>query len=253
MHQHERHLRIVEKARSSTRVEVTSLAEELNVTPETIRRDLTILERHGHLRRVHGGAIAVERLGFEPTTAMRAERNTTQKLAIAAAAISMVPQGGTIILDAGTTTLALAERLPAGGELTVVTNSLPIATALDNRDDLRLYLLGGRVRTRTHAAVGDWAISGLRGIHADVTFLGTNGLSVREGLTTPDQSEALTKAAMVATAQRVVVLADHSKVGVAHFARFAQLSDVDTIVTDDGLDAETVADLTAHGPEVVLA
>ncbi|WP_409485603.1 DeoR/GlpR family DNA-binding transcription regulator [Arsenicicoccus dermatophilus] len=253
VHQHERHQLIVERARSESRVEVAGLADELDVTPETIRRDLTVLERHGLVRRVHGGAIAVEKLAFEPTTQMRAEQRTAEKSAIAQRARELVPESGVVLLDAGTSTLALAHLLPTGGELTVVTSSLSIAQALSSREDVALYLLGGRVRVRTLAAVGAWAVDALRDVHVDVAFIGTNGLTIDEGLTTPDPSEAAVKRAMIGVAQRVVVVADHSKVGVAHFCRFGRLGDIDTFITDDGLDPETAAEISAHGPEVVRA
>lgn len=253
MHQHERHQFIVERARARSRVEVTALADELDVTPETIRRDLTVLERHGLLRRVHGGAIAVEKLAFEPTTAMRAEHHPAEKSAIAQAARDLLPTHGSILLDAGTSTLALAHLIPTGGELTVVTSSVAIAHALSTREDLALHVLGGRVRSKTLATVGSWAVDALRDIHVDVAFIGTNGLTLDEGLTTPDPSEAAIKRAMIAVAQRVVVLADHTKVGAAHFSRFGRLSDIDTFVTDAGLDPETAHEISSHGPEVVRA
>lgn len=253
MHAYERHQLILGQARELARVEVLALAEAMGVTPETVRRDLTVLERQGLLRRVHGGAVALERLGFEPAVDVRAEMHQTEKNRIAEAAVAFVPDHGTVLIDAGTTTLRLAERLPVGRELTVVTNSLTIAAILARRSDLALYVLGGRVRTRTQAAVGSWATEPLRSIHADVAFLGTNGVSLRCGLTTPDQAEAQTKRAMVACAGRSVTLADSSKVGTNHFARFAALDDLDVLVTDTGLDEDTAADIEALGPQVVRA
>jgi DeoR family fructose operon transcriptional repressor len=253
MYAEERQQHILDRARAAGRVEVNSLAEALDVTPETVRRDLTILERHGVLRRVHGGAIPVERLGFEPGVEARAERYVPEKERIAKAALPHLPDEGTILLDAGTTTLRLAELLPRNHELTIVTNSLGIATIVAQRPNLSLYLLGGRVRGRTLAAVGSWVIDALKDIFVDVAFIGTNGLSVERGLTTPDQSEASAKHAMITAARRSVVLTDHSKIGVDHFARFAELGDIAAVITDDGLDPETAAEIEAQGPEVVLA
>src|SRR5664279_5247356 len=128
MYAEERQQHILDRARAAGRVDVNSLAETLDVTPETVRRDLTILDRHGVLRRVHGGAIPVERLGFEPGVETRTERNVAEKERIAKAALPHLPDEGTILLDAGTTTLRLAELIPHDHELTIVTNSLPIAT-----------------------------------------------------------------------------------------------------------------------------
>jgi len=253
MYAEERQQHILDRARAAGRVDVNSLAETLDVTPETVRRDLTILERHGVLRRVHGGAIPVERLGFEPGVETRTERYVAEKERIAKAALPHLPDEGTILLDAGTTTLRLAELIPRDHELTIVTNSLPIATMVAQHPGLSLYLLGGRVRGRTLAAVGAWVTDALSDVFVDVAFIGTNGLSVESGLTTPDQSEAAAKRAMITAARRSVVLTDHTKIGVDHFSRFAELSDIAAVITDDGLDPETAAEIEALGPEVVLA
>ena len=253
MYAEERQQHILDRARAAGRVDVNSLAETLDVTPETVRRDLTILERHGVLRRVHGGAIPVERLGFEPGVETRTERYVAEKERIAKAALPHLPDEGTILLDAGTTTLRLAELIPRDHELTIVTNSLPIATMVAQHPGLSLYLLGGRVRGRTLAAVGAWVTDALSDVFVDVAFIGTNGLSVERGLTTPDQSEAAAKRAMITAARRSVVLTDHTKIGVDHFSRFADLSDIAAVITDDGLDPETAAEIEALGPEVVLA
>jgi DeoR family fructose operon transcriptional repressor len=253
MYAEERQQYILDSARASGRVEVNTLAEALDVTPETVRRDLTILERHGVLRRVHGGAIPVERLGFEPGVELRSERLVAEKERIAKAALPHLPDEGTVLLDAGTTTLRLAELLPRDHELTIVTNSLGIASLVAPYPNLSLYLLGGRVRGRTLAAVGSWVTNALQDVFVDIAFMGTNGLTPERGLTTPDQSEAAAKRAMIKAARRSVVLTDHTKIGVDHFSRFADLSDIAAVITDDGLDPETAAEIEALGPEVVLA
>ena len=144
-------------------------------------------------------------------------------------------------------------RLGQDHELTIVTNSLAIASLVAPHPNLSLYLLGGRVRGRTLAAVGSWVTDSLKDVFVDVAFIGTNGLSAERGLTTPDQSEAAAKRAMIKAARRSVVLTDHTKIGVDHFSRFADLEDIAAVITDDGLDPETAAEIEALGPEVVLA
>jgi DeoR family transcriptional regulator, fructose operon transcriptional repressor len=249
----QRQQRIVEQARQAGRVDVAELAAELAVTPETVRRDLTALERQGVLRRVHGGAIPVERLGFEPGLAARDAVRRAEKERIAKAALSELPVEGSILLDAGTTTARLAEVMPVNRDLIVVTNSLPIALSLSVRPGLTVRLVGGRVRGRTQAVVDDWALRVLGDTYVDVAFVGTNGISVERGLTTPDPAEAAVKQAMLAAARRVVVLADHTKVGAVHFARFGGLREVALLITDSGLDADVAARLEAAGPTVVRA
>ena len=145
----QRQQRIVEQARQAGRVDVAELAAELAVTPETVRRDLTVLERQGVLRRVHGGAMPVERLGFEPGLAARDAVRRAEKERIAKAALSELPVEGSVLLDAGTTTARLAEVMPANRDLIVVTNSLPIALTLSVRPGLTVRMVGGRVRGRT--------------------------------------------------------------------------------------------------------
>lgn len=253
MYAEQRQQRIVELARGAGRVDVAALAAEFEVTAETVRRDLTALERNGLLRRVHGGAIPVERLGFEPGLAARDTVMTEEKERIAKAALAELPTEGSVLLDAGTTTARLAELLPGDRDLTVVTNALPIALTLSVRPGLTLLLLGGRVRGRTLAAVDDWALQGLRDVNVDVAFVGTNGISVDRGLTTPDPAEGAVKRAMIAAARRVVVLADHTKVGTETFARFGDLGDVDLLVTDAGLASAETVRLERAGLEVVRA
>jgi DeoR family fructose operon transcriptional repressor len=249
----ERQAAIVAQARDAGRVEVAALAEGLGVTTETVRRDLTALERAGVLRRVHGGAIPVERLGFEPAVDTRAQVATSQKEAIAKAALNELPVDGAIALDAGTTTLRLAEVIPTDRELTVVTNGLPIASVLATRPNLTVHLVAGRVRSRTLAAVGEASVAFLRDVYVDVAFLGANGFSAERGFTTPDADEAATKRALIACAGRSVVLADSSKYGVNHFAAFAGPDDVDLLITDGALDGRRAGDLEAAGLAVVRA
>ncbi|MFA9430676.1 DeoR/GlpR family DNA-binding transcription regulator [Egicoccus sp. AB-alg2] len=253
MYAEERRQVIVDRARRDGRVEVARLAADFAVTTETVRRDLTELEAAGLLRRVHGGAIPVERLRHEAAVVERAARMAAEKARIAKAALAHVPHDATLLLDAGTTTQALAAALPDDRDLTVVTNSLPIATELAPRPRIRLHLLGGRVRERTLATVDDWTLRTLRDLTPDVAFVATNGLSVAGGLTTPDPSEAGVKRAMVEAGRRVVLLADHSKLEQDHFVRFADVADVDVLITDAQADPAHCEALEAAGLEVVRA
>ncbi|GAB2522295.1 DeoR/GlpR family DNA-binding transcription regulator [Nocardiopsis aegyptia] len=250
MYAEERQRLILERARREGRVDVARLAAEYGVTYETIRRDLTALERHAVLRRVHGGAIPVERLAFEPTLSQRDTVMTQEKDRIVKAALAELPQEGAILLDAGSTTGRLAEQIPADRELTVVTNSAPIALALVPRANINLMMLGGRLRTRTQATVDAWALRALEETYVDVAFMATNGVSVERGLTTPDPAEAQVKRAMIGAARRVVLLADHTKVGNDHFARFATLDEVSCVITDTGLADGLAQELAAVGPRV---
>jgi DeoR family fructose operon transcriptional repressor len=253
MYAEERQGEIARQARAQGRVDVADLAVTFAVSLETVRRDLTTLERIGVLRRVHGGAIPAERMRHEPALAVRAEERTEQKRRIAEAAVQELEGASTILLDAGSTTARLAELLPHDRELTVVTNALPIAMALGVRNDITVHLLGGRLRPRTLATVDHVALATLADLCVDVAFLGANGVSIARGFTTADPAEAAVKRAMVGAARRAVVLADASKIDDDQLSRFAGLDDVETLVMDSSVDPRTAEALEAAGPRVVLA
>ncbi len=249
----ERQHAIVTRARGHGRVDVAALAEEFGVTAETIRRDLGALERDGLLRRVHGGAIAVPRLPFEADMSRRGGTMGAEKERIAKAALALLPAEGAIFLESGSTTGRLAELLPAGCALTVVTNSITIALALTRWPDLTVMTIGGRVRRRTHTEVDDWALRSLGSLRVDVAFLGTNGLSLEHGLSTPDPAEAAVKRAALGVARRRILLADHTKYGNESVLRYGGPEDIDVLVTNGEMPAEGVEDLRGHGVEVILA
>jgi DeoR family fructose operon transcriptional repressor len=252
MYAEERRQDIVVLVRQNGRADVSELADRFDVTPETIRRDLTDLEQRNVLRRVHGGAIPIERFRAEPAIAEKAVSMAKEKGRIASAALPFVPDRGTVLLDAGTTTLALAQVFP-DRELTLFTNALPVGLELAARRHLQLYVIGGRVRGRTLAHVDEWALRQLADLRVDVAFVGTNGLSVERGLSTPDPAEAAVKRATCRAAQQVVVLADHTKVGEEDAVRFASIEEVDVLVTDPGLPPPQREALEEAGVEVVLA
>lgn len=253
MYAPERQQEILRIARESGRVDVLSLAEEFQVTAETVRRDLKALDRAGLVRRVHGGAIPAGRLDFEPDLAEREATAAGEKDAIARAALAELPADGSVIIDAGTTAARLAGLLPLDSTLTVVTHALPVAARLADHPGIALHLVGGRVRHRTRAAVDAWALRAYAEVHADVAFLATNGFSLDGGLTTPDLAEAAVKRAAAAAARRVVLLADSAKYGQRHFARFGDLGAVDVLITDAGLADEDARAVEAAGPAVVRA
>jgi DeoR family fructose operon transcriptional repressor len=237
------------------RLSVNDLADAYRVTTETVRRDLSLLERAGIIRRVHGGAVPASALvALETAVSDRDLAQAEQKERIAKAALDQLPgSGGSILLDAGTTTARLASYLPHDLRLTVITNAVPIAGRLAGLSNVDLHLLPGRVRRTTQAAVGEDTVAAVDLLRTDVAFVGANGVSLAHGLSTPDHAEAAAKRAMVRSGQRVVVLADSTKIGQEHTVRFAGLDDIDVLVTDSGLSTKTAAALRARDIEVVVA
>lgn len=255
MYAEERHQAIAELVASRGRVAVTELASRFDVTTETVRRDLSQLEKLKLLRRVHGGAVSMRSLTMlEAQLEDRDHVNEDEKQRIARAAVGLLPEGGcTLILDAGSTTARLAALLPSNERWTVITHAVPIAALLAPLPHIELHLLPGRVRTATQAAVGHTTVAAIGELRADLAFVGTNGISVQHGLSTPDPEEAATKRAILGSAQRTVVLSDASKIGQERTVRFAALDDIDVLVTDDSITAADAKSFEAAGLEIVRA
>jgi len=255
MYAEERQQTMAELVSQRGRVSVVELAKAFDVTTETVRRDLSTLEGLGLIRRVHGGALPPDSMTLlEARLSDRDLANTVEKGEIAKAALAFVPStAATLILDAGSTTVRLAEILPHDRQLTVFTHSVPVASRLAEQSHIELHLLPGRVRRRTLAAVGVDTVAAVQRIRADVAFIGTNGISAFHGLSTPDHEEAATKSALIASAERVVVLCDSTKIGVDRTMQFAKLSDVDVLITDAQITDAQRAEIESTGVEVVVA
>ncbi|GAA2625712.1 DeoR/GlpR family DNA-binding transcription regulator [Paractinoplanes durhamensis] len=213
---------------------ITDLGTRLGVSGVTARRDVEALAERGLVARVRGGAMALTpgpALAAGPGQARRRE-----KAAIARTAAALVRPAEAIGILAGSTTMLLARELLEVPGLTVVTNTIGIADAFhhDGLPDQTVVLLGG-VRTRSGALAGPVAERTAAGLNLDVVFLSVYGMAARSGFTTPDPAEARISAALIATARRVVVLADHGKWGVHSAAVIAPLDGADVLVTDAGL------------------
>jgi DeoR/GlpR family transcriptional regulator of sugar metabolism len=247
----ERQHRILSLARSDGGVDVGKLAADLSVAPETIRRDLRLLEQHGLVRRTHGGAYPVETARFETTLAMRTTRRVPEKRRIAKAAAEQLADAETVFIDEGFTPQLIAEALPTDRPLTIVTASLTTAAVLAESTAFTVLMLGGRVRGRTLATVDHWATRMLAGFVLDLAFVGANGISREHGLTTPDPAVADVKAQVVQVARRLVFAGVHTKFGASSFCRFAGVADLETIITDTNLPATEAHRYALLGPHVI--
>jgi DeoR/GlpR family transcriptional regulator of sugar metabolism len=253
----ERRDRIALLVEEHQRVNVSDLTRRFGVTDASIRRDLMILEDAGRLRRIHGGAVghAARLANGIYSTKLRARRE--EKARIAAAAARLLRPGEIVLFDSGTTVAQVATQMPpalrAASAITAVTYSLPVIEEIGGWEAPHLVCLGGLYLPDYRAFVGPQAIASMRELTADVIFLGCDGLTVENGLTTPHVLVAEVGAAAAARARRVVALADSSKLGRQGFTPILQLSDVDLLITDAGADPEQVAEIRAAGVEVFLA
>ncbi|WP_055479219.1 DeoR/GlpR family DNA-binding transcription regulator [Sphaerimonospora mesophila] len=243
---------IVDLLRSVGRVDATELSSRFAVNVETIRRDLSALEESGALRRVRGGAVAGAKSAVEGRVSSRISERREEKAAIARAAAAEIPPYGAIFIEAGSTTGHLARLLPGRGDLLIVTNALQIALELADLACSTVMTIGGRVRPASYAEVDTWALERLGRLRFDVAFVGANAVDGVWGLSTPDPGEAAVKAAILASANKTVLMTDHTKFGMQATCRYGAIEDIDLIVTDSGIDDATVEDLRAHGTEVRL-
>jgi DeoR family transcriptional regulator, aga operon transcriptional repressor len=251
MRQADRLSTVLERLSGNGSVGVGELADELGVSPATVRRDLRLLEDQHLLTRTHGGAVAHGVL-YELPLRYRSARHGEQKLRIAREAAARVTEGTAVGLTGGTTTTEVARALVATPRLTVVTNSLSIASELAVRPNLKLVVTGGVARAESYELVGPLAESSLAGLNLDVVLVGVDGISARAGLTTHHEVEAHTNRALIDRASVVIVVADSSKLGVVAFAQICELGRITEVITDEEAAPAAVRELTAEGIQVTI-
>lgn len=235
---------LIDRARRDGRLDVGTLSEELKLAPETIRRDLNDLERQGMVRRVHGGAVPVERLKYESGLSTRAERQPAQKKRIAEAAVKHIGTAEAIFIDEGNLPQQVADQLHPTRPITVVTSSLPVAMLLATRPNIESIVLGGVVRSKTFGCVDHWAQQTLRGLVLDLAFIGANGVTLEHGPTVPDGAVAAVKVAAMHAARRRILIADSTKIGTNSFLSIGRLLDFERFVTDSDV-SDSAADRIA--------
>ncbi|MGN7761528.1 DeoR/GlpR family DNA-binding transcription regulator [Paenibacillus sp. 22594] len=232
MFEEERKRSIVQFVERHTRASVQELSQELGVSESTVRRDLKELEESRLLKRTHGGAVSLQSVNFEAAIPDKADRYLDEKQRIAHKAVEMIQDGDAILLDGGTTTLQIAKALRAFSNLKVITNSMIALNELKDCHNIEVSITGGLLRQDTLAFVGPMTERSLEMVRVDKAFLGTNGLDLREGITTPNMLEAATKRKMISVAKQVILLADHSKIGQVSFCKVADLREMDHCILD---------------------
>jgi DeoR/GlpR family transcriptional regulator of sugar metabolism len=232
---------------------VAELSEALGVSGMTIRRDLQYLAEHGKIIRTHGGATKTERVSFEFSFLYRIRENLREKEAIAGVAAALVQDSQSILLDSGTTTLALAKQLRSKTSLTVITTSLPIAAELQNDTQIRVLVLGGYLRPASPDLYGAVTELTLESLHAEYAFLGADAIDENGDVynRSPEVARLLQK--MAAAADRVFVVADHTKLGKRALAKFGSLREWAGLITDRSGSPGLIAALRGAGVRVTMA
>ena len=216
--------------------ESRQLAEDLAVDASTIRRDLFAMEKARQIVRVHGGARPMSGDPADIPYAVKQGERRPQKKSIAAAALGLVEDGSSILLDSGSTTYQIAVGLYRARDVTVVTNDLRTAKTLADIPGVRLIVLGGELLGSVYTLVGQSSVSFLDEMQVDITFLGADAIDADAGITNTNSVEVPVKQAMIRAGRRTVVCADSTKFGQRALFRVAGLEEVDHLITDDGID-----------------
>lgn len=221
------------------KVKTLELSQLFNVSEPTVRRDINELEELGLLVRTHGGAIATQQVEDEPSFIDKMDRFSHEKNDIGRMAASLIKDNDTVVLDSGTTTVAIARNIKAKN-VTVITNSLDVAAVLEDNKDIELFMTGGQIRWNTRAMVGALAEKALGALRVNLAFVGVNGFN-EKGFTTPNMIEAQTKKKMIEIADRAFIVTDSSKYGKTQFCLISELEGISGIISDEKLPSDFIS------------
>ena len=249
----ERRRNIEKYVSEKKRVTVDEICRKFRVSPATVRNDLNQLHEEGKLIRTHGGAIANTKVSFELFTAEKDKMHHAEKEAIAQEAVKLIHEGDSIALDSGTTVFELAKLLGRFKNLRVVTWDLSIAAWLDMHTQVSLFMIGGEVRKGHHYTTGYTFREFLPRLNVDLFFMSANGVDPEQGITTPQVETAMIKELILKGSRRAVLLSDSSKLGDVTFVKFADLRDVEAMITDDGCNPEIGSQMQSMGVKMVIA
>jgi DeoR family transcriptional regulator of aga operon len=250
-----RRAKILEELELKGEISVKELSKKFNISEVTIRNDLNQLEKQNMLVRARGGAIKIKfmPMGMDLSISEKEKEFLKEKQLIAKAAMKIIEEGDTIILDSGTTTTEIAKILEPFNNLTIITNALNVADILSNFEGINIYMPGGNLRKKSLSLVGSLADESYQKFFVDKLFLGVDGFDTFYGLSTPNSVEAHLNQIMIKMAEKVIVVTDSSKFGRRRFAFIAPVSDVDIVITDSKIKDEDVRQLEQQGIEVIIA
>lgn len=243
---------ILDYLKKNNSVNITELAEILNVSSMTVRRDLNLFAEQGIVTLVHGGAVLNHGATLIHNMAFREEKLRKEKNYIANFCANLIHEGSAIFIDCGSTTKEIAEAILQKKNIVVMTNSLPAANILSAAKNIKLIMLPGIFREKPQGFFGQMTSAFISNFRIDILFLGADGLDILRGATSPDIMDGETKRSLVKQARRVVLVIDHTKLGYGSFMTVASLQEIDTIVTDKEADLEMIEEIKKQGVEVFL-
>lgn len=252
MLQEERHKKILEQLEENNAIRIAQISEKLGVTSQTVRRDLSELEKKGYIKKVHGGAL-LNRTNIEPPYSKRAVTSVSEKEIIAEKAAEIVEDGDAIYIDIGTTTLYMAKRLKSRKNLTVITNSMLVAIEFASSSGIKVILSGGELRGEELSLSGPISNQSIQNIFIDKAFIGVGGLSINSGYTDYHINESDFRRKMIKHAKTSYALADYTKMDVVAIYKSADIHEIEVLVTDQKAPEPIVQTLKENGVEVIVA
>jgi DeoR family transcriptional regulator of aga operon len=247
----DRRVRILGMINTKGQVTVTELSEIFNVSEVTVRNDLSHLEKKGLLIKTRGGGLKSHRVGIDQQLNEKAKINSREKIAIGKKAAELIRDNDTIILDSGTTTVEIAKNITGINNLTVITNALNIADQLI-RDEIKVILLGGILRTSSLSLIGPIGENNIRNFYCDKCFMGVDGIDSQSGIFTPNLEEANLNRLMIEVSKEVIIVTDSSKFKRKSFAHIAPISKINIIITDSKIPEDEFKNLQNKGIKVIL-
>lgn len=248
----ERRMKIYNILVEKKMVEVNELAKLFSVSGMTIRRDLALLEKQGILTTTYGGAYLNEGTAIEPSFSLKSGQMKDMKIKMGRVAADLVQNGDSIFIDCGTTTMEVARHLSAIN-LTVVTNSLVVCNLLQGRPKIKLIAAPGVYDEKSAGFLGPMTSDFLQRYNMDKAFISTQGFDIKKGATVPDEIDAEVKKAICQSSKQRILIVGHEKLGTSFFAKFADISDIDILITDSQADGGYVNLIKENGVKVILA
>lgn len=252
-----RRILILDYINEAGNVTVQTLMDKFNSSKATINRDLAALEKENKLVRVTGGAISNKfKLTYEPKQLEKEKTQKEYKDKIGTEALEFIKDGMTVILDSGTTTLALAKKISESKkitDITVVTNDLKVGMTLANNKSIHLIILGGQLRNSMFSLSGILTLKGLECVNADIFFLGADAVDINKGISNANFDEVEVKQKMMESGKEIILLADYTKFNSYKIAKVCSLEDIDKIITDKRITEREVNQIKEKCKNIIIA
>lgn len=248
---YERQRELIRLVESNGRLSVSQICEQFNISEATARRDLDTLNEQGHIQRVHGGAIFLQKAAPEEPVLRRSNEQEAEKKRIGRATATLIQDGETVFLGSGTTVLEVAQHLITRS-ITVITNSLPVINLFSEKENITLIALGGILRDSELSFIGHITEQAVSELRADKVVIGIRAISLEHGLTNDYLPETLTDRAILNAGRKIIIVADHTKCGVVSTAFLAPITSIDLLVTDDKTDSKFIESLHKHGLDMMV-